>query len=146
MMPKLDRDLNSESPNVKRQPQIVIANDLRSGITVFLTTGGEWSEHVTEALVVTDDNGASDALATAASAESANRVTGAYLADSNKQGAPLVLREFMRVHGPSIDYMPKRDLASRVMNAPVQAVQIQTTPIHTTPIHTTPIHTKQGEY
>jgi len=121
-MPK--RELNSE-----RQPQIVIANDLRSGTTVFLTAISGWSEQISDALVVTNDDAASNALAVAADDESANKVTGAYLADSNDQGAPLVLRELLRVDGPSINYRPIPDLPVRALNASISKARIQTAPI-----------------
>ena len=86
-----------------RQPGIIMANDLRSGLTVYLTAAGEWSQHVSEALVVADESTASDALRVAAAAEADNRVTGAYLTDSDGRGEPTVLREILRVQGPSID-------------------------------------------
>ena len=108
--------LKDDKPNDETQPQIVIANDLRSGLTVFLTESGEWSEQVDDALVVTDDDRASKALATAVRDESANKVTGSYLTDSNEQGAPLILRETLRVDGPSVDYLPRKDVTSPILS------------------------------
>lgn len=133
-MPINQHQLNGEKPSSERQPQIVIANDLRSGLTVFLTASGEWSEQVTDALVVVDENSVGEALRIAEIDEATNKVTGAYLADSNEQGAPLELRELLRVGGPSVDYMPNQEQARRALSAQVQQARVQQARVQSTPI------------
>ena len=108
-----------------RQPGIIMANDLRSGLTVYLTAEGEWSEHVSDALVVADESAVNDALRVAAAAEVDNRVTGAYLTDSDDRGEPTVLREILRVQGPSIDYLPAQKPSVHILCAPLQSASIE---------------------
>ena len=95
-----------QKPNGTEQARIVIANDLRSGLTVYLTESGTWSASVTDAMIVSDADGETAAMQTAVSDEAANKVTGAYLTDSNSCGEPVDLREMLRVRGPSINYLP----------------------------------------
>jgi len=100
--------MSSQNRKTKSDHQtgIIIANDLRSGLTVFLTQSGAWSSRVADAWIAQGEAGVSSALQIAASAESDNVVTGAYLANSNDFGKPVTLRETLRVHGPSIEFMP----------------------------------------
>ncbi len=100
--------MKNNRENDDKRMGIIIANDLRSGLTVFLTVAGEWTEQLSEAMVVVDEIGASDALSIAAKDEADNIVTGAYLTDSSESGEPIVLREALRVCGPSVDYQPGR--------------------------------------
>lgn len=95
--------------NVKQKSAaagIIIANDLRTGLTVFLTAGGDWSEQVAAAWIVPTDH-SERAMLIAAEAESRNLVTGVYLTECDDLGRPLTLRERLRIKGPSVDYLPQ---------------------------------------
>ena len=112
--------------NSNKRTGIVMANDLRSGVTVFLTATSEWSEQVSEALVIEGQASADNALRVAAVAEADNKVTGAYLADSNRCGDPIVLREMLRVQGPSVDYMPDDVLPDHLRSVSVRSASMHT--------------------
>jgi sulfite reductase (NADPH) hemoprotein beta-component len=88
-----------------RNPQILIASDLRDGEVVFLGAAG-WERDVSRALVVHDKEAATE-IETFGKAEIAkNHVVDIYLADVavDADGAPTPLhyRERMRVKGPSV--------------------------------------------
>ena len=91
---------------------LVLANDLRSGLTVYLDQNNQWTTQVTEALHITSDEAAADAMAIAGDAERANVVIGAYLVDATAQGVPTHIREILRVDGPSIDYLQNQSSSS----------------------------------
>lgn len=107
-MPLKNRQLKNE-----KHIGIIIANDLRSGLTVFLTASGKWSTLVADAWIAEGEESVNSALETAASAESSNQVTGAYLVSSNDHGNPVDLREALRVQGPSIDYLANNSMRAR---------------------------------
>jgi hypothetical protein len=90
---------------------IIVANDLRTGLTVFLTAGGEWAEQVAAAWIVPSEH-RERAMQVAAEAESRNSVTGVYLTECDDLGRPLTLRERLRIKGPSVDYLPQHSVES----------------------------------
>lgn len=84
-------------------PKVVTANDLREGHVVYLTDAGQWSPHMTEAALLTDEADAELRLLKALG--QANLVVGAYLAEARAgaQGPePIHFRERFRAHGPSL--------------------------------------------
>lgn len=88
-----------------RNPQILIASDLRDGEVVFLGAGG-WQRDKRAARVVHDSQGAAE-IETFGKAEiTKNHVVDAYLTDvvvdSDGVPTPLHYREKMRAKGPSI--------------------------------------------
>lgn len=90
--------------NVKTNA-LVLANDLRSGLTVYLGENKQWTSNVSDALHLKTDEAASIAMQIAANAEQANLIIGPYLVDANEAGVPTHIREVLRVDGPSIDYL-----------------------------------------
>jgi len=83
---------------------VVLANDLLSGLTVYLKEDGTWSEISTQAWRLNDDETATRAMALALESEQDNIIIGAYLADASTSGVPSHIRERIRVDGPSINY------------------------------------------
>lgn len=88
-----------------KNPQILIASDLRDGEVLFLGAGG-WVRDHAQARVARDKTEA-DALEAFGKAEiAANRVVDVYLADvalaADGAPTPLHYREKMRVKGPSV--------------------------------------------
>lgn len=83
-------------------PQSMTANELRSGLNVWLTPDMEWSRTYTDALL-TEDEGKIEAMQAKADAdELANIVVGAYFIDT-VDGAPARYRERFRTKGPTFD-------------------------------------------
>lgn len=83
----------------------MLANDLRSGLTVYLTEQGNWSENFEESWYLQNDSIAASAMKKAAESERNNEVVGAYLVDASSKGLPTHVRERLRVEGPSIQYI-----------------------------------------
>lgn len=84
---------------------ILLANDLLTGLTVYLTEEGGWSESHEKAWLLTSDAVAKEAMQQAAESEKNNEVIGAYLVDATSNGHPTHVRERIRVEGPSISYL-----------------------------------------
>jgi hypothetical protein len=84
--------------------QIVIANRLRDGATVFLTATDEWSTSVDDSVIATD-KGAAERLQKLADKAVADRVVvGPTLIDVTAQGGriqPVSYRERIRAFGPT---------------------------------------------
>jgi len=95
------------SPDVKeiKDAAILLANDLRTGITVYFTEAGSWTEKHDKAWLLTTDAMAEKAMQQATKSESNNEVVGAYLVDATSTGFPTHVRERIRVEGPSIEYL-----------------------------------------
>jgi len=85
---------------------VLLANDLRSGLTVYLTKDGQWSDVIDLAWHLTDDETAEKAKRIAAQSEQNNQVVGSYLVDTSTAGEPSHIRERIRVDGPSVEYLP----------------------------------------
>ncbi len=84
---------------------LLLANDLRSGLTVYLTESGEWTTQVSHSWRIDNDDLAQKALSIAAAAEQENLIVGAYLVDAASTGEPTHIRERLRVDGPSINFL-----------------------------------------
>jgi hypothetical protein len=102
---------------------LVIANDLLTGRTVYLTESGEWTERVDNAWQVPDDQSAERAMKYAKSAEDENLIVGAYLVATERSGRALHIREQLRVSGPSVNFAPAVDVENRVGFEPATLTQ-----------------------
>jgi len=91
---------------------LLLANDLRTGLTVYLTETGNWSENFEDAWRLIDNATADKALAFAIEAEADNTVIGPYLVDAATDGVPTHIRELLRVDGPSINYLQNQSVAT----------------------------------
>jgi hypothetical protein len=85
--------------------QVISANRLHDGLVVYLTDGGNWSEHITAALVVTGEEEGETALKLAGAAVEARIVVDPYLIDIDVSGGkrrPTRFRELIRAEGPTV--------------------------------------------
>lgn len=83
-------------------PQAMTANELVSGLNVWMTPDHGWSRDYVDALL-TEDEDQIDRMDTVAKREElANIVVGAYFIDT-VDGMPARYRERFRTHGPSYD-------------------------------------------
>lgn len=80
---------------------IIIANDLRTGRSVYLTEGNAWSESVADAEVLSAE-AASARLEIASAAEQSNLVIDPYLVGVESGLSALDIREQIRLTGPTI--------------------------------------------
>ena len=83
-------------------PQAMTANELRSGLSVWMTQDFGWSRDYADALLTEDDATIEKMQDVANAAELSNTVVGAYFIDT-VDGAPARYRERFRTHGPSYD-------------------------------------------
>ncbi|VAV95475.1 hypothetical protein MNBD_ALPHA08-1451 [hydrothermal vent metagenome] len=89
----------------KKTAKILTANDLRSGGVVFLTSHGNWTPFISQALVC-DDNNTTESLETSGQqAVSEQIIVEPFLIDviiKNTVPHPVRFRERLRVYGPSV--------------------------------------------
>ncbi len=85
-------------------PKILTANDLLRGGTVYYTTDGKWSAHVTDALVANSPEAIKNLEKAGADAFAANVVIDVAVVDVNANGdlRPAHLREQIRATGPTV--------------------------------------------
>jgi hypothetical protein len=83
-------------------PQMIIANRLTDGRSVFLQSAGTWSEALAEGRIVDDPAEAVEWLAVARRDEAANLVVEPYLIEVGSDRRPLVWRELIRAEGPTV--------------------------------------------
>lgn len=83
-------------------PQAMTANELRSGLSVWLTKDFAWSHDYAEALLTEDEMTIKAMDDVAKAAEATNNVVGAYFIDTI-EGKPARYRERFRTHGPTYD-------------------------------------------
>ena len=83
-------------------PQAMTANELRSGLSVWMTKDLTWSRDYADALLTEDEATILRMQETADVAEKANDVVGAYFIDT-ADGRPTRYRERFRTHGPTYD-------------------------------------------
>ena len=87
------------------QPQVIIANTLDDGFTVFLTEDHGWTSDIAAAALATEENSAAELLNVAKRAEEDNIILDPYLievAEENGERRPVEIREYIRATGPSI--------------------------------------------
>lgn len=82
--------------------QMIIANRLTDGRSVFLRAPGQWVEAFTDGLVLADDTAATELLAAAKRDEAANVVVEPYLIEVGADQRPLAWRELIRAEGPTV--------------------------------------------
>lgn len=87
---------------------ILLANDLRTGLTVYLQRDGSWSSSQEQAWIVTNDAEAEEAKALGAISADNNDVMEPYLVDTTPDGDPTHIREQLRTTGPSVEYIATR--------------------------------------
>jgi hypothetical protein len=83
-------------------PQGMTANELRSGLSVWMTPDFSWSQSFEDALLTEDEGLIEKMDETAKASEQENHVVGAYFIDT-VDGKPARYRERFRTHGPSYD-------------------------------------------
>ncbi len=83
-------------------PQSMTANELVSGLSVWLTKDLRWSRDFAKALLTEDESLIEQMDSIAKAAEHANMVVSAYFIDTI-DGKPARYRERFRTHGPSYD-------------------------------------------
>ncbi|MBL8223804.1 MAG: DUF2849 domain-containing protein [Chromatiales bacterium] len=81
--------------------QMIIANRLTDGRTVFLKEAGGWVDAIDDARLI-DEATAGEWLAAAKRDEAANLVVEPYLIDVGDDRQPLVWREQIRAGGPTV--------------------------------------------
>lgn len=81
--------------------QMIIANRLADGRTVFLSAPGCWVESIAAGCLL-DATAAPDLLAAARGDEAANLVVDPYLIEVDDDRQPLVWREQIRADGPTV--------------------------------------------
>jgi hypothetical protein len=82
--------------------QMIIANRLTDGRSVFLQAPGQWVEAFTAGAVLEDDATAAELLAAAKRDEAANVVVEPYLIEVGADQRPLAWRELIRAEGPTV--------------------------------------------
>jgi len=102
------------SHNVKsiKQGAILVANNLRTGLTVYLTEKNSWSEELQDAWIIRNDAEADQAKTFGAESSDANEVMDPYLVDTTQEGHPTHIREHLRTTGPSVCYQSSVHQAS----------------------------------
>ncbi len=98
---------------------VVIANDLLSGRSVYLTEAGDWTERVENAWQLPDDQSAERAMKYAKTAEDENQIIGAYLVATDTTGRAVHIREQLRVNGPSVQFAPHHELINSTTTQPL---------------------------
>ncbi len=83
-------------------PQAMTANELVSGLSVWMTADLNWSRDYADALLTEDETLIEKMDEIAKAAEQANTVVGAYFIDT-MDAKPARYRERFRTHGPSYD-------------------------------------------
>lgn len=97
--------MSSHSVKKIQQGAILVANDLRTGLTVCLANDDSWSINWQDARLITNEDEANLAEAFAAKAVANNDVIDPYLVDTTREGNPIHTREHLRTTGPSVDYV-----------------------------------------
>lgn len=90
-------------------PQIVTANDLITGVVVYLTASNQWTRKHSYAELLSNPAHAQSRLDYAQAQQ--DRVVGAYLTNATEKSdgaAPMHIREKFRALGPSIEFPQKQ--------------------------------------
>lgn len=96
----------AKAPKLDSQPQVVTANDLKSGDVVYLTKTASWSRKIGEASVVANAELGSALLAVAEAQAKMNIVVAPYLIPvdaSSTPPKPIQYREVIRAEGPTTE-------------------------------------------
>jgi predicted RNase H-like nuclease (RuvC/YqgF family) len=108
----------AKAPKLDSQPQVVTANDLKSGDVVYLTDASDWSRRIAEAAVAANVEAGAALLAVAEVQAKANVVVTPYLIPVQVSGdagvtppRPIQYREIIRAEGPTTERRPQKDAA-----------------------------------
>lgn len=83
--------------------KILTGNRLRNGETLYYTAAGEWSPYVSQARVVTTQEGADELAKIGAAAYAANFAIDIAVIDVEPEGSkPTHIREIIRATGPTV--------------------------------------------
>ena len=99
---ELPPTVKSSAKHKGKGPQAMTANELRSGLSVWLAPDFTWTHDFADALLSEDEATIERMNDVAEAAVHANEVVGAYFIDT-KDGVPARYRERFRTHGPSYD-------------------------------------------
>ncbi len=86
--------------------QMIIANRLRDGLTVFLGAGNHWVDSIGQGLIARSADEASRLLDAAQAAAACNVVVNPYLIaidEGDRNPSPLEWREAIRAFGPTVE-------------------------------------------
>ena len=88
-------------------PKMVSANDLATGMVLYLGTDGRWVREVAQATAYPDDDAAEDGLAIARRDVARNIVVDPFVTEKGGEGGGrMTLRDAIRANGPTIEYGP----------------------------------------
>ena len=99
----------AKAPKLDSQPQVVTANDLKSGDVVYLTKVAGWSRRIAEASVVANAEAGAALLAIAEAQAKMNIVVAPYLIPVDAGSTPpkpIQYREVIRAEGPTTETRP----------------------------------------
>lgn len=99
----------AKAPKLNSQPQVVTANDLKSGDVVYLTKAANWSRRIADAAVLANAEAGAALLAVAEAHAKANIVVAPYLIPvdtSSTPPKPIQYREVIRAEGPTTEARP----------------------------------------
>ena len=100
----------------------ITANRAREGSVVYLASPGIWSKDLSDALVIEGKDAAKELLAGALRNAAADAVIGPYsfpIKVNNDGITVLSQRESIRIHGPSIQFLPASASASDKQNVSI---------------------------
>ncbi len=92
-------------------PKIISANRLADGIVVYAGHGGAWVERLNEAVVFSGKEEAEAGLTLAQGDVARNLIVEPFVVDVTQDEAglrPATLRDSIRAHGPTIEFLPRR--------------------------------------
>jgi Protein of unknown function (DUF2849) len=96
-------------------PKIISANRLADGIVVYAGYAGAWVERLNEALVFSGKEEAEAGLTLAQGDVARNLIVEPFVVDVTRDAAglrPSTLRDSIRAHGPTIEFLPRRPALS----------------------------------
>ena len=96
----------AKAPKLNSQPQLVTANDLKTGDVVYLTQSAGWSRRIGEASIVPNAEAGAALLATAEAQAAQNIVIAPYLIPVDATVSPprpVQFRERIRADGPTTE-------------------------------------------
>lgn len=99
----------AKAPKLNSQPQLVTANDLKTGDVVYLTQSAGWSRRIADASIVPNAEAGAALLAVAEAQAKMNIVVAPYLIPVDTAVVPprpVQFRERIRAEGPTTETKP----------------------------------------
>lgn len=99
----------AKAPKLNSQPQLVTANDLKTGDVVYLTQAAGWSRRIADASIVPNAEAGAALLAVAEAQAKMNIVVAPYLIPVDTAVSPprpVQFRERIRAEGPTTETKP----------------------------------------